>query len=797
MGGASSTALAARQASRPRGSAATPPAKREPPGGPKQAAVPSPSLAAARAQPPPPPPAAVAVRAAPSRPPPVQQPPQGVRADLFRIFNPRSIAVIGASQKPGSVGNQVVSNLLQSGFKGALYPINPTAPEICGVKAYKSVVDIPEQTLDLAVYTVPEKAVLGCARDAAQKGTAGHVVITSGFSEVGNAEPERELVEICARSGGRVIGPNVIGLLLNGACANASFAPYLPYRGRVALVSQSGALLIALDGASYTRRFGCSSMVSLGNMADVDMADTVDYYAQDEGTACIALYIEGIKSGKGRRFIEAGRAAGKPIIALKAGVSAHGAAAAASHTGSLAGAVKIYEAAFGQAKVIRAANLDELLDCSQALSMQPAMAGDNVVVITNGGGIGVLSSDSAELHGVALRTAPAELQEKFRQCMPSFGSPKNPVDITGSSGSKGYEDALEVALDSEWVHGVAILYCETAVTKPAAITEALISVLQTNTSKKPVVACYVGGSESSDAAKALLDFGVPVYDNPEKAMCALSALRQAAKFAERVDTGESTPFAGHERARATALDIIGKARAAGRRALTEIEAEHLLAAYGVPVSRAELARTEEEAVGIARQLGYPVVMKIVSPQILHKSDAGGVRVGVRDDDGVYDAFREIKASCREYKPDAELLGVLVGEMAPRGGTEVIVGSVNDPTFGPTVMFGLGGIFVEVLKDVTFRVAPFSTSTAQEMLPEIRSHAILAGARGERPRDTGALAEAISRFSHAVYDLRDEVAEADANPVMVYEAGKGLRAVDARIILRDKNNLVAPPPPALH
>ena len=697
------------------------------------------------------------------------------------IFNPKSIAIIGASARVGSIGNQVVQNLIDSKYEGKIYPINPKSAEICGIKAYKSVAEIPDETLDMAVYTVPAGAVVNCAKDAAAKKTKGHVVITSGFSEVGNNAAEEELVKIAHESGGRVLGPNIVGVLLNGCNANASFAPCLPYRGHTALVSQSGALLIALDGTTFIRRFGCSSMVSLGNMSDVDFADVINYYKDDKDTGCISLYIEGVKNG--RAFIEAGRNSGKPIIALKSGVSARGAAAAASHTGSLAGAVKIYDAAFNQAKVIRAMDLDELLDCSQALSMQPPMKGDNILVITNGGGIGVLSSDAAEAHGVPLSAAPKDLQDALYKCMPSFGSPKNPVDITGSAGDKGYEDSIEIALKHEWVSGIAILYCETAVTKPDAIAAAIIrGVNKVPDAKKPIVACFVGGQECLDAGKTLSDASIPLYDNPAKAMAALSALRQTAKFAERGDDDVFKPFPGTEEAKAKALEIIKGARADGRGALTEVEAKHLFAAYGIPIATSNLARTEEEAVEFAKKTGFPIVMKIVSPDILHKSDAGAVKVNIKDEEGVRAAWKLIMENSKKYKADARLLGCCIQEMAPWG-KEVIVGSVNDATFGPTVMYGMGGIFVEVLKDVTFRVAPFSLPTAKEMLPEIKSYPILAGTRGEAPRDTEALAEVMSRISQVVYDLQDEIAETDANPVMVYEKGQGLKVVDARIILK--------------
>eukprot|EP00727_Mastigamoeba_balamuthi_P007593 m51a1_g3454 acetyl-CoA synthetase (718) ;mRNA; r:683478-685943 len=714
---------------------------------------------------------------------------------LTSIFNPKSVAVIGASQKLGSVGNQVVANLLAGKFEGQIFPINPTAPDVLGVKAYKSILDVPADKIDLAVYTVPEKFVISCAKEAARKNVQGHVVITSGFSEVGNHAGEDELTRICRESGGRLIGPNIIGLLLNSAKANASFCPFLPYPGKTAMVSQSGSLLIALDGVTYIRKFGCSSMISLGNMADLDFADTINFYAQDKDTCAIALYIEGIKAGTGRAFIEAGRKAGKPIIALKAGVSAHGAAAAASHTGSLAGAVKIYDAAFNQANIVHAMDLDEMLDSSRALACQPPMLGDNIVVITNGGGIGVLSTDSAEAHGIPLKTAPKDLQEKFYKCMPSYGSPKNPVDITGGSGAQGYTDALNVALESDWVSGVAILYCEVAVTKAQDVADAVMrSVHAHPNNKKPIVGCFVGGQDSVDACFEMGKHNIPIYDNPKKTMCALAALRQYAKFQARGTVDDFRPFAGTEHAKDKALEIIRACRASGRNALTEIEAEHLFQAYGIPVAKAEIAKDAEEAVKLATEIGFPVVMKIVSPQILHKSDAGGVKVGVKDAAAVREAFATIVSNAHAYRADAQIHGVLVCEMAPRG-REVIIGSVNDGTFGPTVMFGMGGIFVEVLKDVTFRVAPFSPATANEMIPEIKSFPILAGTRGEKPADIAALAELTSRMSQVVYDLRDEVAETDANPVMVYNQGQGIKVVDARIIL--KSHEAAAPAPAHH
>jgi acetate---CoA ligase (ADP-forming) len=700
--------------------------------------------------------------------------------ELEPVFNPGSVAVIGASRREGSIGWQVLKNLIDGKFEGALYPVNPGASEILGIKVYPTIESVPGG-VDAAVYCVPADKVLDVARQCAKKGVKGHIVITSGFGEVGNRKDEEELVKIVRESGGRVIGPNIVGTMSNPAKCNASFAPVLPYPGKTALVSQSGALIIALDTVTFVRKFGISSMISLGNMADVDIADCIEYYAQDDNTKCITLYIEGVRNGF--KFMQAGRWAGKPIVALKAGVSAHGAAAAASHTGSLAGSVKVYRAACEQAHMVWANDLDDMLNKSQALAMQPPLKGDNVVIITNGGGIGVLGSDAAERHGIPLKPAPAEAQAEFRKFMPDFGSPKNPVDITGGSGVAGYEGAIEVALKSPWVHGIGVFYCETAVTKATEIADAVIRTIQkSGVTDKPVIACFVGGAGSVEASKVLLDASIPYYDCPNKTFAAFAALRQSARFSEVGCKVDFEPYKDVDKQRAKA--IIELARQAGRRALTEPEAKSLFACYGLPVTKSSLAKSEEEAVKYAQELGFPVVLKIVSPDILHKSDAGGVRVNLRDAEAVRVGFRTILENAKKYKADADIHGVLVCEMAPLG-SEVICGSVNDATFGPTVMFGLGGVFVEVMKDVTFRVAPISTDCALAMQQEIKGYPMLQGVRGEKRRDQEALASVISRLSQLVADLDDDIAETDANPILLYEEGKGCRVVDARVILKKK------------
>jgi acetyl coenzyme A synthetase (ADP forming)-like protein len=698
---------------------------------------------------------------------------------LNGLLRPKSIAVVGASTTPGKIGYTVLFNLLESKYSGKIYPINPQATEILGLKCYASVLDVPGE-IDAAAITVPAKFVLEVVDECGKKGVKGLIIITSGFSEVGNRELENELVSTARGYGMRILGPNIVGTLSNSDKLNASFAPFLPLPGKASLVSQSGALLIAIDAATYIRSIGFDKLVSIGNMSDVDFADLVTWLDQDKDTSCISLYIEGFKDG--RRFIEAGRKAHKPIIALKAGVSAHGASAAASHTGSLAGAAKVYGAALQQAGAIQATDLDNLFNRTLALSLQPPMRGNNMLVLTNGGGVGVLATDAAERYGVPLTFAPADVQAELKKHMPEFGSAKNPVDLTGMAGNDWYYDTVKFSFAHPWVEGLVVLYCETAMTNPLEIAQSIHkAICDSGIIGKPVTVSFVGGEESLKAMKWLVLHGIPAYGAPDLAVNAMAALREYAHIQESI---AEEIIAGDTKGRAAALEIIAKARADGRDALTEIEAKQVFSLYGLPVTRTTLAHSENEAITLAKEIGFPIVMKIVSPDILHKSDAGGVKVNIKDEIAVREAYRTILENAKKYKADAKIHGIAIQEMAPWG-TEIILGSVNDPTFGPTMMFGLGGIFVEVLKDVTFRVAPVTESQAARMLGEIRGAPILAGVRGEAPRDRKAMAATICKYSNMILDLADEISESDANPVLVYEEGKGIKVVDARVILKKK------------
>jgi acetate---CoA ligase (ADP-forming) len=698
---------------------------------------------------------------------------------LDAILKPKSVAIVGASSTPGKIGYTVVNNLLKDGYHGKVYPINPSATEILGLKTYASVLDVPDE-IDAAVITVPAKFVGPVVEECGKKGIKGLIVITSGFGESGRHDLEEEMVKIAKSYDTRVLGPNIVGVLSNSYQMNASFAPFLPFNGKATLISQSGALLIAIDAATYVRKVGFNKLISIGNMSDVDFADLIEWLNEDVDTTCITLYIEGLKEG--RRFVDVCRKAHKPIIAIKSGVSEHGAAAAASHTGSLAGAAKVYGAAFQQAGIVQASDLDNLFDRTLALSLQPPMTGDNLLIITNGGGVGVLATDAAERYDIPLTFAPKDVQEEMKKHMPDFGSAKNPIDLTGMAGTEWYYDATKAAYPHEWVDGLVVLYCETAVSDPLDIAKGIKKAVdEAGINDKPVCVSFVGGERSEAAMTWLVENGIPAYGAPDVAINAMAALREYARM--KAITSEQASGCGPD-GREISLKIIAQARADGRDSLTEIEAKQVFAAYDLPIARTELSKSEEEAVRLASEVGYPVVMKIVSPDILHKSDAGGVKVNIRDENAVREAYRTIMNNALAYKENANIHGIAIQEMAPWG-TEVILGSVNDPTFGPTMMFGLGGIFVEVLKDVTFRVTPVTSSQAKRMLSEIRGAPILRGVRGESPRDQNALADTVCTYSTMILDLADEISESDANPVLVYEEGKGLKVVDARIILKKK------------
>jgi acetyl coenzyme A synthetase (ADP forming)-like protein len=694
---------------------------------------------------------------------------------LEALLQPHSIAVIGASRREGSIGYMVVKGIIDSKFEGAIYPVNPKADEILGIKAYPTMESIPGE-VDLGILTVPVNAALEAAEDAGKKGTKILAVITSGFGEVGRRDLEDQLVEIGQRYQMRIVGPNIVGILNNPAKANASFSPYLPYPGSIALVSQSGALLIAVDGMTWIDKIGISHMISIGNMADLDMADFIDALNEDPNTSAISLYVEGIKDG--RRFLDAVNRSEKPVICLKAGTSSRGELATASHTGSLAGSSRVYSAALKQFGVTSAKHLDELFVRSVALSMMKPLYGDNVAVISNGGGAGVLATDAAERYGIPLQDPPQDLKDLFRKWMPDFGSPRNPVDMTGMAARPQYMGATLDALKHPWTDGVAVLYCETAVTDPQDIAEGIYEAYQEGGATKPVVVSYLGGERALKASEWLKSKGIPAYFDPDEAMSAMGCLRDRGRFLSRKAASEFQPFTDMNKEKVR--EIFTKVRGEGRLTLSENEGDAVFQAYGLPVAPYRVASDAEEAVRAADRIGYPVVVKIASPDILHKTEAKGVKVGMATAEEVRQATAEVLANAKVYNPNAHIDGVLVQKMAPKGGTEVIFGAIKDATFQQILMFGLGGIFVEVLKDVTFRVAPVSPEEARRMVSEITAYPIIKGVRGQKPLDENSLSVTLARLSQLITDF-PEIKELDANPVMLYQ--DGLIIVDSLIKLQ--------------
>ena len=683
------------------------------------------------------------------------------------LLNPRSIAVIGASDKPEKMGYMVLENILQ-GYKGGIYPINPKINEVLGLKCYPNVNDVPGN-IDIGVILVPAKAVLNIVKDCARKKVNILLVISSGFSEIGNKALEDEIVQVCKSSGMRLIGPNIFGMANTVINCNTTFSRVLPYKGKVAFITQSGALGLALNGWTYLEKVGLSYMFSIGNIADVCSGDIAEVLEDDPNTNCICQYIEGVHDG--RRFFNICKKASKkkPIVALKAGKSVRGIKAAASHTGSLAGATKVYEAAFKQSGVIEAENLKDMFNFSATLSLQPPMLGDRVAIISNGGGAGVCATDAAERYGIPIQDISEELQKEFRKCMPEYGSAKNPVDLTGMAQREQYEYAIREAIESNEIDGITVVLCHTTFVDPREVAKGVVEC--SKSSKKPIIASVIGGKECEEAMAYLKENGVPAYPDPADAIKGLGALREYGRYLEMPEE-EFKPWSVDKE---SVRKIIEQNRG---KIVLENRAKEIFSAYGINIPKENIVKSSKEALTAAKEIGFPIVMKIVSKDILHKSDAHCVRVNVKENE-VENVYNEVIENAKRYDETAEIEGVLVQKMAPPG-RETIVGTILDPQFGPCIMFGLGGVFVEVLKDVVFRIAPISKEEGLKMMKEIKGYPILQGVRGEMPADMDSLAEVISRFSQLVYDF-PEIKEIDANPIFAYE--KGYIVADARIILK--------------
>jgi len=698
---------------------------------------------------------------------------------LKPFFEPSSVAVIGASSNPTKLGYAVLRNLVEGGYaqRGRVYPINPGTREILGYPAYPSVVDVPD-AIDLAVVVIPYPHVPEALRTCGQKGIPAAIVISAGFREAGREglERELELVSIAHQYNIRLVGPNCLGVIDTFTPLNATFAAGNPPSGPLAFMSQSGALGTAVLDIALAGRLGLSKFVSLGNKADVSEIDLLEAWKDDGHTRVILIYTEGMPNGQ--EFIRVARRVTqkKPVVAIKSGVTQAGSRAVSSHTGSLAGSEQAYQAAFQQAGVLRADSMEALFDMALALGYQPPLQGDRIAIITNAGGPGILATDALERAGLTLARFELETIYKLEQYLPDAASAANPVDVLGDALADRYQFALEPVANDPNVDGLLVLLTPQAMTEIDATAEVVSRFA--NKINKPLLACFMGEVKIKSGIDILTAHGVPNYPFPERAASALRAMADYRRIRSR-PTPEYTTLEVNRKA---VREVIDRVIAENRLTIGDAEAREILKAYGLRIPRSEIAETPERAIEIANQVGYPVVLKIASPDILHKTDVGGVKVGLSNAADVRDAYELITYRAQRYVPDARIWGCLVQEMVPPGGLEVLVGMNRDPQFGPLITFGLGGIYVETLKDVTFRVTPFSAQEAEEMLSEIRAHSLLDGVRGQPPADKNAIIDALLRISQLVQDF-PEIAELDINPLMVYPQKQGAIAIDMRLVLK--------------
>ena len=700
---------------------------------------------------------------------------------MQQFFEPRSVAIIGASTKPGKVGHDILRNMLTGGFQGEVYPINPHAEEILGRKCYPRVTEV-EDDVDLAVIVVPAPAVLSVTQDCGEKGIGAAIVISAGFKEAGPAglERERELGELARELGIRVVGPNCLGVMSTSTGLNATFAAGMPKRGNVSLMSQSGALATAIIDWSIQQGVGYSKFVSFGNGVDVGVVDLLRAWEDDEETKVVVAYIEGLSNGPEFMAVARQVSEKKPIIVVKSGGTEAGARAVSSHTGSLAGSEQAYNAAFMQSGVIRAHSIEELFDLAVAFAYQGPPRRRSVGIVTNAGGPGIMATDAVERDGLRLAGLDQETIHALREQLPEAANFYNPIDVLGDADADRYTYAAEHLLKDPNVDGLVAVVTPQAMTHPKKTAEGVARVA--SQSKKPVLACFMGGSAMEGALEVLNEQRVPVYPYPERAVHSLARMAEYQEWLEEPPDEyiRVVPYTqGVQK-------VFEAARAEGRVNLGEIEARGVLKAYGLRIPESYVAQSADEAAEQAEKIGFPVVMKIISPDILHKSDIGGVRVGIRDRQEAVDAYDLMMLRVQRYAPDAVLRGVFVQELIQTG-REVIVGSTRDPQFGPLVMFGLGGVYVEVLKDVSFRIAPLCKRHARRMIDEIRSAALLRGARGEKPSDIDAIVDTLLTVSQLVTDF-PEIVEMDINPLKVGDAGEGAVAVDARITISEQESV---------
>jgi len=690
------------------------------------------------------------------------------------FFGPKSVAIVGASRKPGKVGYEITKSMIDGGYQGKIFPINPSADEVEGLKCYSDLNSIG-QVPDLVIIVIPAKFTLDCVKQCAELGVDSIIIITAGFKEVGKegGDMEKEIVKVAAEAGIRIIGPNCLGVLAPSSKLNASFGGTLPVPGAIGYISQSGALLSSILDMANTNDIGFSKLISFGNKCDLDELDTIIALGNDDETKVIAGYLESITNGA--EFVKKAEAISrqKPILLMKSGVSSAGAKAASSHTGSLAGSDTAYQCAFERTGIIRCSSIKEQFDFAQAFANQPLPNGPRVAVLTNAGGAGIMATDAIEKEGLTFASLTEKTMKKLAEKLPAAANVKNPIDVLGDALADRYEFALDIVLDDPNVDIVLVLLTPQVMSQSKETAEAVVKISKQKT-QKPILGCFIGAEKVAPGLDVFQTGGIPKYDSPEAAVAAIKAMVQYATWREA--PGRNLEVLDADKAKVE--NIIKAHLDEGMREVGELDAKEILKAYGFVTPAGAIGDTADKAVKIADELGYPVVMKIWSPDISHKSDVGGVKVGLKDAEQVRQAFDTMMTEIPAKMPDAKLEGVYVQEVSAAG-REIILGIKRDPQFGAMIMFGLGGIFVEVLKDVTFSLAPLTKEEALAMMKKTKSYKLLQGVRGQAGVDIELLTQNLQRLAQLVTDF-PQIVELDINPMFAGPVGTKPIAVDARI-----------------
>lgn len=694
---------------------------------------------------------------------------------LKKLFSPERVAVIGATERPGSVGLAITKNLSDR-FDGEVIPVNPNRDEVLGMKAYPDIKSVPSK-IDLAVIAVPVKVANKTVKEAGENGVENVIVITAGYGEAGSegVEKEKELRETAEKYDLNLVGPNSLGVISTPKNLNATFGPEEPLPGSISFMSQSGALITAVLSWAQDRKIGFHNIVSLGNKAALNETDFLNAWCEDEGTDVIIAYLEGIENGE--EFISTGREVTKstPVLVIKSGRTDEGAKAVSSHTGTLAGSESAYEVGLEQAGVIRVDNIETLFDYAEVLESQPLPEKNKVGIVTNAGGPGIMATDVLKEEGLSLASFEDETLNELSDFLPEEANIYNPIDVLGDADLDRFVEAINIAMEDSQVGALISISYPSAILGPTDLAEELVKIQKEH--EKPLISCIMGGGKVGSAEDILRDGGIPNYFDPVRAVKSLGILNEYKRISGR-KYQEPTKF---QVDRSRAREILAQVRARSENRLG-VEAMGLLEAYGIPTPESEIVGTPAEAEEAARKIGDEVVMKIVSPDILHKSDIGAVKVGVPLEE-VRDSYEDLIVRARNYQPDATLLGVQVQEMIDTDeGVETILGMNKDPQFGPVMMFGLGGIFVEVLEDTSFRVAPISEREGRDMINELKSAPLLRGARGKESVDIDKVVETIQRLSQLVTDI-SAILELDINPCIA--TSEGVKAVDLRLTVDEE------------